>query len=56
MKATFEQTLQAPPTAADLDLAGAVPTTELTSCIKSFAKPELLTGTNKWRCDACDEL
>ena len=56
MKAAFETTLTAPPSAADLDLGGSVPTTELTSCIKSFAKPELLTGANRWRCDSCDEL
>ena len=51
MKAAFEAALNTPPSAADLDLGGAVPTTELNACIKSFAKPELLTGSNKWKCD-----
>ena len=34
MKASFDAALNAPPTAADLDLGGALPTTELSSCIK----------------------
>lgn len=46
MKAAFESTLSAQPSTADLDLGGGVPTTDLQSCIKSFAKPELLTGVN----------
>ena len=56
MKAAFDQTLSAPPSPADLDESGAVPTTDLQSCIKSFAKAEILDGPNKWRCDSCEEL
>ena len=56
LKMAFETALNAPPSATDLDLGGAVPTTDLASCIKSFAKPELLTGANKWKCGQCNDL
>ena len=51
MKAAFDGVMNAPPSASDLDQGGALPTTELSSCIKSFAKPEMLDGVNKWKCD-----
>ena len=56
MKSVFDQALNAPPSQADLDLAGAAPQTDLESCIRSFAKPETLDGANKWRCDKCEDL
>ena len=56
MKAAFDGVMNAPPSASDLDQGGALPTTELSSCIKSFAKPEMLDGANKWKCDQCDDL
>ena len=56
MKLAFEAAMCSKPSAIDLDLGGAVPTTNLQSCIKSFAKPELLSGANQWKCDQCDGL
>ena len=56
MKVAFDTAMNTPPSSTDLELAGATPVTDLSSCIKSFAKPEILNGANKWRCQRCDDL